>query len=567
MMKFTFENQGTSTFLVYEVAPEDELDSMGLGMLTNNKIDGFAPASFMQIDSTRYIKYNVSAKVSAAQLLSGTVNKKRLLGVFSGVIKAILSAEDYMLDVSSLVLDLDYIFTDVSTCETVLVSLPVLNRAEENPELLTFFKNIIFNAQFDQTENCGHVAQILNHLNSTPTLAPVEFQELLDKLADQAEPAVKAQSAAAELPSKPVQPEAKPASPDPKPKVQATPTPEQPKNPTPNKLPSTPEKYKNLQFGSNYPSGGQKDVSDKGNKPAEAESEEKEISMFYLLQHYNKENAALYKAQKEAKKAKKKGMDAPNANYATPVKQPEAPAGYPVPGKQPAAPGSYPMPGKQPAAPGGYPVPGKQPAAPGGYSMPGKQPAAPGGYPVPGKQPAAPGGYPMPGKQPAVPGGYPMPGKQPAVPGGYEQPAQKPVEYPPYQPQPATPAKPISFGSTVVMGAPIGPTTVLIDAPVQEKSEAYLIRQSTQEKTLVNKALFRIGKEQSYVDYCISNNSAISRSHATILKKGEDYFIVDTNSTNHTYVNGKMIQSNVETRLSHGDTVRLANEDFEFGLY
>ena len=43
--------------------------------------------------------------------------------------------------------------------------------------------------------------------------------------------------------------------------------------------------------------------------------------------------------------------------------------------------------------------------------------------------------------------------------------------------------------------------------------------------------------------------------------------LVDTNSTNHTYVNGGMIQSNVETKLSHGTKIRLANEDFEFRLY
>ena len=39
---------------------------------------------------------------------------------------------------------------------------------------------------------------------------------------------------------------------------------------------------------------------------------------------------------------------------------------------------------------------------------------------------------------------------------------------------------------------------------------------------------------------------------------------MDTNSTNHTYVNEKMIQSNREVRLSHGTRLRLANEEFEF---
>ena len=46
-----------------------------------------------------------------------------------------------------------------------------------------------------------------------------------------------------------------------------------------------------------------------------------------------------------------------------------------------------------------------------------------------------------------------------------------------------------------------------------------------------------------------------------------EYFVVDTNSTNHTYLNGGMLQSNVETKIAHGAQIRLANEDFEFKLY
>ena len=143
-MSFTFENQGTNTYLVYELSNNDEIDSMSLGMLTNNTIPGLAAASFTQMDTTKYIKYNVSAKVSAEQLFSGTVNKKRLVGVFSGVVDAMLSAEEYMIDTSSILLDLGYIFADVSTCETVVVCLPVMNGEHKNPELGMFFKNIIF---------------------------------------------------------------------------------------------------------------------------------------------------------------------------------------------------------------------------------------------------------------------------------------------------------------------------------------------------------------------------------------------------------------------------------------
>ena len=66
------------------------------------------------------------------------------------------------------------------------------------------------------------------------------------------------------------------------------------------------------------------------------------------------------------------------------------------------------------------------------------------------------------------------------------------------------------------------------------------------------------------MDYFISDNTAISRSHANVISRDGEYFVVDTNSTNHTYVNGMMIQSNVETKIADGAKIRLANEEFEF---
>ena len=91
-MNFTFENQGTNTYLVYQVGEDEEIDSMSLGMITNNKILGLAPTVFYQQDTTKFFKYNVSAKVSADQFLMGTVNKKRIIGVFTGIVNAMISA-------------------------------------------------------------------------------------------------------------------------------------------------------------------------------------------------------------------------------------------------------------------------------------------------------------------------------------------------------------------------------------------------------------------------------------------------------------------------------------------
>lgn len=124
-MSFLFENQGSGAYLVYELNENEELDTMSLGMLSNNKIPGLIPLLFTRMNYTQYIKYNVSSKISVKQFFMGTVNKKQLLGVFRGIAEAVISAEEFMINPANIILDTEFIFSDVSSCETVLVCLPV----------------------------------------------------------------------------------------------------------------------------------------------------------------------------------------------------------------------------------------------------------------------------------------------------------------------------------------------------------------------------------------------------------------------------------------------------------
>ena len=94
-----------------------------------------------------------------------------------------------------------------------------------------------------------------------------------------------------------------------------------------------------------------------------------------------------------------------------------------------------------------------------------------------------------------------------------------------------------------------------------------LIRVRNNERIPIDKPYFRIGKEKSYVDYFIGDNSYISRGHASIITKEGHYYIVDNNSRNHTYVNGDQITSSTEVEIRNGDTIKLANEEFEFKLF
>lgn len=106
--------------------------------------------------------------------------------------------------------------------------------------------------------------------------------------------------------------------------------------------------------------------------------------------------------------------------------------------------------------------------------------------------------------------------------------------------------------------------TGLLNESGEQIHYATMFRISTQETILINKLVFRIGKERSYSNYFVTNNNMVSRSHADIISRNGKYFIVDLNSKNRTFINEVPIPAQQEIEVHDGDKIRLANEEFEF---
>lgn len=113
---------------------------------------------------------------------------------------------------------------------------------------------------------------------------------------------------------------------------------------------------------------------------------------------------------------------------------------------------------------------------------------------------------------------------------------------------------------TGVLGYSSGST----DIESEESPYPYLIRESTNQIISVDKPGFHIGKDKNTSDFCVTDNSAISRSHAVIHTRDDRYFIVDQNSTNKTYIDGRAIPPNQEVEIFPGAKIKLANEEFVF---
>lgn len=98
------------------------------------------------------------------------------------------------------------------------------------------------------------------------------------------------------------------------------------------------------------------------------------------------------------------------------------------------------------------------------------------------------------------------------------------------------------------------------------KSNPYLIRVNTDERIMITKQTFKIGKASVVADYAVKGNAAISRVHATITNKDGVYSIKDNKSTNHTFVNGKIVEDGESVELSDDSKIVLGDEEFIFKL-
>ena len=142
----------------------------------------------------------------------------------------------------------------------------------------------------------------------------------------------------------------------------------------------------------------------------------------------------------------------------------------------------------------------------------------------------------------------------PAAPAQYNNGGFKPAA-----PTPAYTA-PMDAGETSVLSQSAGETTVLN----RNVNGGTLVRKRTGESVSINAETFVIGRERKTVNYCIADNTSISRSHVTLRVRGNTTYLTDMNAANGTFVNGVKVMPRQEVALKNGDKITLADEDFEF---
>ncbi|WP_408072014.1 DUF6382 domain-containing protein [Butyrivibrio sp. JL13D10] len=582
MISFKTETEGFETYRVCEIEENEALDTVAIGMLRNNQIKGLASLAYSRMNDKRALRYNVSSKISLKQFFMGKVDKKRFLTVVRNIVGAVDILTDYMMDKNQLITDKSEIYVNVGTLEVEMLYCPLLKENKEL-ELSTLVKNLITETEFDQNDG-EYVAELINFLNRPGGFAPAELKEYIDLMLGK--PVSKKVNAApmdnGAMDSRQMQTGAsfniqgamgnsfaagsQPSYGGVNASLNA---------PSFNNGMAAPQNMQGMQPAQNMqmnqpfaipgmPSGAQPV------QPAKDAGKKKKFSLFGSKKKKDtavEAEATAPKKEKKAKSSKKKSKDVvtpdgiviPGVQEKGSLPIPPKPAGAAIKQDTAAYASMLNPQAKQSAmqtAPGQY--------MQGGYQQMPQNAVQPQAQPTYVSQPV------MQLAKPAYAAQNPVPSPQQKMYGGQSQ-----VQQPVYGARNVDNSTTINtvlsrVPETTVLGGTTtaGETSVLAEGynTMEKMRRPYLIRKRTNQKIDISKDVFRIGKEQSYVDYFVNDNSAISRSHADIVKRGDEYFIIDNNSLNHTYVNGEQIQSQVPTPLKDFDTVTLADEFFEYRL-
>ena len=596
MQGFTYENQGQNTYLVYQF-DDRPIDTMALGMLTNNKIKGFAPAIYTEIDNQKFIKYNVSSHVTLSKLFMGDVRKMRLLKTFVNIVDAMQMLDAYMLDRRTIMLDRDYIYVDASTSDVSMICVPVVDEFAPIDER-EFFKNIIFSVSFAANENGDYVARILAYLNSVELFQLQDFKKMLEGLMSEqpavgmqnvqpamgapymqnnpyqqtpagapAQPQMNMKPAVMQQPVPPVQPQNRPTDIGQEPAIQNVYVSsgasakdiklakreemlKQQEEERAREMAKNPIAPENVDMGFAVPGMSTNQYASKPKAAAPAVpakkaskgkknsgSSEDDISLFYLMQHYSKENKEKYKAAKERKKSGNTATEAPVAKKQASVIKPMAASAV----QQPPVSNPYQAAPAQPQAPvmnnpyQAAPVQPQAPAMANPYQAAPAQPQAPAMNSPYQTAPAQP-------QAPVMNNPYPAP-QMPAM-GGMQDDYDQ-----------TTLIK--NTGNTDDAG------TTVLNAATKVERHPYLYQVKNGRKIYLDKKTNRIGKNREVVDIFIDGNPAISRCHAIFYRVDDACYIEDLNSTNGTFVDDQQITSNCKTMVRVGSRVKLGDEEFE----
>lgn len=177
MMEFIIQTIGSTIFQSLMVGQKDSPDEFVMKMLTNNEIQGLLPLSIIRKDLDIELRYNITSLIPLSQMMQEPLSKSKVLNILRSIVSAAVQVEEYMLDVTGLVMNEEKIYVNIATGEAKLMYLPVAH--SYTCDVVAFVKRLITCLQFDQNEDSSYILRFMNAFNSRSIATVAELSDFI----------------------------------------------------------------------------------------------------------------------------------------------------------------------------------------------------------------------------------------------------------------------------------------------------------------------------------------------------------------------------------------------------
>ncbi len=165
-VNFKVRNVGSEKYLSYVINEELDFDEELLDYLDDNRISELIDIIYEEDDENDYFTYNITDRTTVGELLENTASAEMMLGIIRGVATGIVNMRDLGIPVSYVILNKNFTYVNPVTYDIKLLCIPIETDISLNAEFKMFVKDLIFSAKYPDNEDCNYVAKIINMLNA-----------------------------------------------------------------------------------------------------------------------------------------------------------------------------------------------------------------------------------------------------------------------------------------------------------------------------------------------------------------------------------------------------------------
>ncbi len=149
----------------YQLQAGEMMDGQVLKACKDRRLTGILPMGAAYEEGHNYIYAYPEKRKMLAECLQDVVTRKLILCTFESIVNTLINLEEKGINLAYVPLDTQYIYVEEDMEKARLICMPGKNAVMEEGEVQDFFRTILANAIYLNSEDGDYVAKILSALN------------------------------------------------------------------------------------------------------------------------------------------------------------------------------------------------------------------------------------------------------------------------------------------------------------------------------------------------------------------------------------------------------------------